>query len=176
MQTQALPRYPLTLYYDGSCRLCSAEIRNLQARDGAARLRFVDCSAADFSGGPAPLEAMMAAIHAVDAAGRVYVGVPTLRAAYAAVGLTGRSSLLALPGVRGLAARAYQLLARNRHHLPDHLIELLFERASQHAAQRAVRRTAACREGACERPHEADRKAREAVSATTPSMIEPGAF
>lgn len=76
----------------------------------------------------------MAAIHAVDAAGRVYVGVPTLRAAYAAVGLTGRSSLLALPGVRGLAARAYQLLARNRHHLPDHLIELLFERASQRAA------------------------------------------
>ncbi|WP_225784751.1 thiol-disulfide oxidoreductase DCC family protein [Xenophilus sp. Marseille-Q4582] len=152
MQALPIPVYPLTLYYDGSCRLCSAEIRNLQTRDHAGRLRFVDCSPEGFTHGPAPRAALMDAIHAVDAAGQVYVGVPTFRVAYAAVGLDGLSALLGLPGVRQWAARAYPVLVRNRYRLPAWLIEPLFERASRRAAERAQQRSAACHGGACTRP------------------------
>lgn len=141
-----VPSYPLTLYYDGSCRLCSAEIRNLKARDMAGRLALVDCSPADFSGGPAPRAALMNAIHAVDAAGRVYVGIDTFRAAYAAAGLPVVHTILGLPIVSGLARRAYPVLVRHRYRLPGWLIGPLFERA----ARRAARHSAGCREGACD--------------------------
>lgn len=145
MHSRHTPVYPVTLYYDGSCRLCSGEIRNLMARNRAGRLAFVDCSPADFSGGPAPRAALMEAIHAVDAEGRVYTGIATFRVAYAAVGLPLVSGLLGLPGVSHAAARAYPVLVRHRHRLPAWLIEPFFARA----ARRAAARSAACREGAC---------------------------
>ena len=56
--------YPLTVYYDATCRLCSAEMGAMKARDAAARLVLVDCSALDFDAGPAPREALMTAIMA----------------------------------------------------------------------------------------------------------------
>ena len=54
MHRHLAPAYPVTLYYDGSCQLCSGEMRNLRARDTAGRLAFVDCSPEGFAGGPAP--------------------------------------------------------------------------------------------------------------------------
>lgn len=42
IQTAAKP----TVYYDGSCPLCSVEIRHYQAREGAEDIAFVDVSAA----------------------------------------------------------------------------------------------------------------------------------
>ena len=87
----------------------------------------------------------MNAIHAVDAAGRVYVGIDTFRAAYAAAGLPWVGAMLGLPLVSGLARRAYPVLVRNRYRLPGWLVGTLFERA----ARRAQRRSAACRDGAC---------------------------
>lgn len=148
------PAYPVTLYYDASCRLCSGEIRNLRARDTAGRLAFVDCSPEGFTGGPAPRAALMEAIHAVDAAGRVYTGVATFRVAYAAVGLPMVSALLGLPGVSHVAARAYPVLVRHRHRLPGWLIEPFLDRA----ARRALLRSAACRNGACALPDRAHRE------------------
>ena len=139
------PAYPLTVYYDGSCRLCSAEIHNLKARDAAGRLVLIDCSPEGFTGGPAPRQALMNAIHAVDAAGQVYAGIDTFRIAYAAAGLPWVRTILDLPLVSTLAHRAYPVLARNRYRLPGWLIGPLFERA----ARRAMRQSAACRNGAC---------------------------
>ena len=112
----------------------------------------MDCSPEGFNEGPAPRAALMDAIHAVDATGQVYVGVPTFRAAYAAVGLDGLSALLGLPGVRQWAARAYPVLVRHRYRLPNWLIATLFEHTSRRAAERAARRSAACRDGACALP------------------------
>jgi predicted DCC family thiol-disulfide oxidoreductase YuxK len=146
------PAYPATLYYDGSCALCAGEMRNLMLRNGAGRLRFVDCSPADFDAGPAPRAALMAAMHAQDAAGRIYTGIEAFRVAYGAVGLPLVSGVLGLPVVAQLTARAYPVLARNRHRLPRWLIAPLFEHASRRAAERAARRSAACAGGACELP------------------------
>lgn len=146
MTYTAQPSFPLTLYYDGSCRLCSAEILNLKARDTAGRLALVDCSPEDFSGGPAPRAALMNAIHAVDATGRVYVGIDTFRAAYAAAGMPWIRTILGLPLISQAARRAYPVLVRNRYRLPGWLIGPLFERP----ARRALQRSAGCHGGACE--------------------------
>ncbi|MBB2485810.1 DUF393 domain-containing protein [Mitsuaria sp. WAJ17] len=144
--------YPLTIYFDGSCQLCSAEIRNLRLRDTHGRLRFVDCSPADFVS-PVPgadRSALMNAIHGVGAQGQVLRAVAVFDAAYRAVGLPWVSRLLSLPMIRTLANRAYPWLVRNRYRVPRPLIAALFERAARRAAARA-----ACRSGSCELPPEA---------------------
>lgn len=134
----ATPAYPLTIYFDASCAICSAEMGALKARDAAGRLLLVDCSPSSFTGGPAPREALMAAIHVCDAEGKVHVGVPAIRICRTAVGLSSGSLLLDLPLVAPLADRAYALLARNRYRVPRWL-----------AARLAGRVAPSCDDGNC---------------------------
>lgn len=160
MNTQADfddPLYPLTLYYDGSCPLCSAEILNLQLRNADGRLRFVDCSPADFASPiPGTTRAdLMRQMHGLGARGQVLRAVDVFQAAYRAVGLPGVSRLLAHPLLRPLADRAYPWVARGRHRLPRALVRGLFERAARRAAERAVR--ARCGTAGCGLPPEAGR-------------------
>ncbi|MDR6519133.1 putative DCC family thiol-disulfide oxidoreductase YuxK [Variovorax paradoxus] len=138
MSCTTVPAPPLTIYFDASCAICSAEMGALKARDTAGRLNLVDCSPADFTSGPAPREALMAAIHVVDAEGRVHVGVPAIRICRAAVGLSSGGMLLDLPLVAPLADRAYALLARNRYRIPRWL-----------AARLAGRVAPSCNDGNC---------------------------
>ena len=133
--------YPLTVYFDATCVLCTAEMSAMKARDAAARLDLVDCSPAGFNAGPAPREALMAAIHAVDAAGQVFVGVPAIRACRDAVGLPSGSFLLDLPWIAPMADRAYAVLARNRYRLPRWLVALV--------ARKAARSSRTCAGGNC---------------------------
>ncbi len=145
------PLYPLTIYFDGSCQLCSAEIENLRLRDSQGRLRFVDCSPADFVS-PVPgadRTALMQVIHGVGAGGQVLRAVDLFEAAYRAVGLPWVSRLMTHPLIRPLADRAYPWLVRNRYRLPRPLITALFERAARRAAAQAH-----CRNGACALPPE----------------------
>jgi len=130
MSRPALPAYPLTIYFDASCAICSAEMGSLKARDAEARLQLVDCSPVAFSSGPAPRSALMAAIHVSDAEGRVFVGVPAIRICRTAVGLSSGSFLLDLPLVAPLADRAYALLARNRYRIPRWLAARLAGRVA----------------------------------------------
>ncbi len=130
MSRTAPPAYPLTIYFDASCAICSAEMGALKARDKSGRLHLVDCSPAGFSGGPAPRDALMAAIHVCDAEGRVHVGVPAIRICRAAVGLCSGGMLLDLPLVAPLADRAYALLARNRYRIPRWLAARLAGRVA----------------------------------------------
>jgi len=138
MNRTAVPAFPLTIYFDASCAICSAEMGAMKARDTSGRLHLVDCSPTDFAVGPAPREALMAAIHVVDAEGRVHVGVPAIRICRAAVGLPSGGPLLDLPLVAPLADRAYALLARNRYRIPRWL-----------AARLAGRVAPSCDDGNC---------------------------
>jgi predicted DCC family thiol-disulfide oxidoreductase YuxK len=138
MSPAALPAYPLTVYFDATCAICSAEMGSLKARDAAGRLHMVDCSPPAFSSGPAPRDALMAAIHVTDAEGRVFVGVPAIRHCRTAVGLSSGSRLFALPFVAPLADRAYAVLARNRYRIPRWL-----------AARLAGRVAPSCDDGHC---------------------------
>ena len=110
----------LTLYYDGSCPFCAAEMRHLRGWDSDARLGFVDIAATDFD--PAPLGVDLAAlnreIHGTTHDGAVMVGIDTLLAAYDLVGPLWARCLvwpLRLRIARPVVTRAYRWFARNRY-------------------------------------------------------------
>lgn len=109
--------YPITIYFDGSCKLCSSEINNLVARDKHRAILLVDCSPEDFDdrGLPANRETMMNMIHARDAAGEWLRGVDVFIAAYQAANMNFVSRMLAHRWVKPLAARGYPWVVRNRY-------------------------------------------------------------
>lgn len=135
--------WPLTVYYDGSCPLCSAEMRNLMARNQAGRLRFVDASSEAFEvrghfAAPVSRQQLLERIHAIDATGRVLTAADVFRACYAAVGLPQVSRALQWPVLGLLADRLYPWVADHRHWVPRWLIAAVFERAAGKAARRAL--------------------------------------
>ena len=106
-------QYPLTVFYDASCPLCSSEMCALGSRDYQGRLELVDCSSADFddmvlAGTPIKRSDLMTLMHARDAHGRWFVGVDAFAVIYRAVGLEGLAQ--AWPKLRCL----YPWIARHR--------------------------------------------------------------
>ena len=67
----------MTIFYDGLCRVCSAEMDHYKTMRGADQIRFADITSADFDANAEKLDPFKIhrEIHAKDAAGRVYVGV-----------------------------------------------------------------------------------------------------
>jgi predicted DCC family thiol-disulfide oxidoreductase YuxK len=109
----------LTLYYDGKCPFCLAEMTRLarwdRARDGV--LAFTDIAQPGFD--PSHLGAGMAdlnaQLYALGRDGRVLVGVDSMLAAYT---LAGRGYLvwpLRVPLLRGLLSFLYRAFARHRY-------------------------------------------------------------
>lgn len=118
------PAFPLDVLYDGSCRVCAAEMSRYRRMDQEESLRFVDIGAPDFDparyGGT--MDRFMVELHAIDATGRVYRGVEAFWAIWQAfpsstpLGVLGR--LVMVPGVHALARLGYRLFARYRYLLP----------------------------------------------------------
>lgn len=134
--------YPLTLYYDGACPMCRAEMHNLMLRNTGGLLDFVDISVPGFKGQPpgAAQQDLMALLHARRADGAVIKGVEVFRLAYAAVGLGWVSAFMGLPVIGAAADRLYPWIARYRHRIPRRLVQLAFETAARRAAARAQAR------------------------------------
>ena len=140
--------YPLTVYFDGSCRLCTSEMQNIAARDAIRAiqqnsermLNLIDCSPVDFDDStlPASREMMMNMIHARDAAGRWLRGVDVFVACYAAADLGIVSRILAHRFIKPYAARLYPWIVRNRYRMSKfglyRLLEIFSKRAKAHAA------------------------------------------
>lgn len=107
----------LTLYYDGNCPFCLAEMRRLMRWNRAGRLDFVDISTADFD--PAPLGVDMAALdrelHSRTADGRLLVGIDSMLAAYTLAGRAWLVLPLRVRILRPLLAGLYRGFARNRY-------------------------------------------------------------
>lgn len=79
--TETTPRDPaaLTVFFDGSCPLCTREIAFYRRRRGADAIDWVDVSVDDASAGAAlppglTREAAMARFHVMDGAGRIVSG------------------------------------------------------------------------------------------------------
>lgn len=122
-------QYPLTIYYDASCPLCSAEMHTIKETDYSNKLILVDCSAQQFDeppSCPATKAAMMERIHAQDANGQWIKGVDVFAAAYAAGGFAKLSKLWGSPLLRPLLSRAYPWVADNRHWLSNSPLPYLF--------------------------------------------------
>lgn len=132
--------YPLTLYFDGSCPLCRAEMTNLELRDVRRQLRFVDVAVSTEYPPGVDLDALMTLIHAQCADGRVLRGVEVFRLAYSAVGMPWVARLTRLPGLKGLSEALYPWIARNRYRMPRVFVwwfEAALRRAAKASANRA---------------------------------------
>ena len=118
------PQFPLTIFYDGACRVCAAEMSLYRKRDRTSRLVFVDISDPGFGleRNGITLDDFMAQMHAIDHCGTIYRGIEGFWAIWQAFpgstwyGLLGR--LVMLPGVNMLARTGYGLFARYRRYLP----------------------------------------------------------
>lgn len=118
------PSFPITVFYDGSCSVCAAEIEHYQHKNHEGRLLLMDISAPDFK----PelynlnLQAFMYELHVIDSDGKVYKGIEAFRAIWQAFpastlyGMVG--SLITLPVINLLARLCYKGFARIRTYLP----------------------------------------------------------
>jgi predicted DCC family thiol-disulfide oxidoreductase YuxK len=107
----------LTLYFDGHCPFCTAEMGRLRKWNKAGRLAFVDISVVDFD--PVPLGVDMAALdrelHSRTADGRLLVGIDSMLAAYTLVGRAWLVFPLRVRWLRPLLAWLYRGFARHRY-------------------------------------------------------------
>ena len=116
--------FPLEIFYDGSCRVCSAEIEGYRARNPGQRLVFIDISQPDFQPQKYDkrLEDFMAKIHVRDGSGHFETGVEAFMLIWEAfpTGSIYRllSAMVGFPGMNLLARGGYALFARYRHLLP----------------------------------------------------------
>ncbi|HMO17426.1 MAG TPA: DUF393 domain-containing protein [Oligoflexia bacterium] len=106
----------LTVFYDGSCPLCSREMSFIKKRDHKSRIRLIDISDESFD--PTlyskSREEFMKFIHALTPDGKIIMGVEVFREIYQAIGLGYIVSITRLPVVSQLADFAYLLFAKNR--------------------------------------------------------------
>jgi len=149
--------YPLTIYYDASCPLCTREVTLLKRYDHADMLQLVDCSPEEFAAVEGHTRAaMMQLIHARDAAGRWLIGAPVFAAAYRASGFALIASLWGSARLQPLWAVVYPWIARNRMLLSrlgaTGALTWALHRLHQHAARKAAAQSQLCNAGTCELP------------------------
>ncbi len=146
--------WPLRIYYDAQCPLCTRELHALVRHDVRGRLQLVDCSGGDFDdpdASRAGLDAglLMRRIHAIDATGRWCTGVTVFEAAYRAVGMDTMARTWAHPWLRPLWDRIYPWIADHRMLLSGLHLDGAFGWLVERAARRAARRQVARAEAGC---------------------------
>lgn len=146
--------YPLTIFYDASCKLCNTEMESVRALDQKHRLVLVDCSSADFDERPytevgISQQDMLNCMHIRDSQGNWYRGVDAFEHIYNAIGLRKIAKLWAHPLTRPLTERAYPWVVKNRHVLSHLGLPMVLKLWGRFAAYRAFNRSKACAKGAC---------------------------
>ena len=147
-------QYPLTVYYDASCSLCSAEIDNIRIHDKAQHIQTVDCSAADFDDSPfhadgITREAMMECLHVRDNQGVWIKGVSSFELLYRTVGMTSSANLWGSKYTRPLTEKIYPWVARHRMAISWTGLPLIFKLWGKCAARQAHKRSRSCNNGQC---------------------------
>lgn len=100
----------VTVYYDGACPLCRAEIAHYRGCRGADDVAFVDVSAPDADPGPdLPREAALARFHVRDRNGALHSGAAGFARLWRTLpGWRLAARVAAAPGVRTLLELAYR--------------------------------------------------------------------
>lgn len=107
----------LTIYYDGLCSLCMAEIHFLRARNRRGLLGFVDIRTAEFAdaGHPVSCAVAMARMHGRLGNGQLLTGVPVFIEAYRRADLRVLPWLFSRAWTRPILDLGYVWFARHRH-------------------------------------------------------------
>lgn len=107
----------LSIYYDGQCPLCQAEIHVLQQRNQRQLLVFYDVSDPTIAATLQQFSCAEAlnAMHGVLSTGEVLRGVSVFAEAYKRADLNGLSWLLSIKQLQGIYAGLYRLFAKHRH-------------------------------------------------------------
>lgn len=109
----------LTLYFDGLCPFCVAQVRRLQGWNGERRVAFVDIAQPDFD--PAPLGVDMAALnrelHGRTRDGRMLSGLDCMLEAYTQLGRGWLAWPLRMRPLRPVLAWFYRGFARHRYRI-----------------------------------------------------------
>lgn len=113
----------LMVYYDGSCRVCSAEIAHYRRLDHEGRLHCLDITNPDFhpEDHGVTAAAFMARLHVQDTAGSFVTGIAAFVAIWQVLPqrrYRWLARLFSLPVVRPLAEAGYTIFARLRKYLP----------------------------------------------------------
>jgi predicted DCC family thiol-disulfide oxidoreductase YuxK len=119
----------LTLYFDGNCPLCAAEMSYLAKHDTEHNLGFVDVrqdGALDQLRGVS-CETALGAIHALNAKGEILLGVDVFIQAYRIVGLKKLSWLLSVRALRPVFDFLYRLFAKHRFFISRYWSKVFFK-------------------------------------------------
>jgi predicted DCC family thiol-disulfide oxidoreductase YuxK len=146
--------YPLTIYFDATCRLCNSEMQNIKVHDTKNLLALIDCSAPTFDDTTFVAQgitttAMMNRLHAQDADGNWLIGVAAFEGIYRTVGMASIAKLWGSFITRPLAERLYPWVVKHRYTLSRIGLPELFGLWSKHAAWQAEKRSRLCSEGRC---------------------------
>jgi predicted DCC family thiol-disulfide oxidoreductase YuxK len=146
--------YPLTIYFDASCRLCNSEMQNIKLHDLHKQLILIDCSAYGFDDSPFQAAGitktlMMNRLHAQDASGQWLIEVAAFEVIYQTVGMASIAKLWGSPITRPCAERLYPWVVKHRYTLSRIGLPELFGLWSRYAAKKAEQRSRLCSEGNC---------------------------
>ena len=107
----------LTLFYDGTCPLCQAEILFLSRRSQAGQLDFVDIHSAYFD--PEKIgvscDQALAAMYGQFADGTLIQGVSVFPEAYRRAGLPYLAWIFSRKSLQPALGVGYRFFAKNRH-------------------------------------------------------------
>lgn len=106
-----------TVFYDGACPLCMAEMRHLMKRNKKKVLKFVDINQPTFQLEYPELDkqALNARIHGRWDSGEMLTGLDVTYAAWKQVGMGWLYAPLRWPIIRFFADKAYIVFARHRY-------------------------------------------------------------
>jgi len=115
--------YPLTIFYDGACGVCSKEISHYRSI-ADKRVQFVNIAAFDFDAETfgKTIDDFQKQLHARDAGGQYFTGVEAFRKLWEALPSPFYpllSTFTGLPGINLAARTGYAVFARFRHLLPS---------------------------------------------------------
>jgi len=107
----------LTLFYDGACPLCQAEIVFLSGRNQSNLLGFVDINSAQFDPQKVGVscEDALAAMYGQFASGKLIQGVAVFPEAYRRAKLPRMAWFFSIKLLQPFLKLAYLFFARNRH-------------------------------------------------------------
>lgn len=108
---------PLTLFYDGACPLCQAEILYLQSRNQEKLLCFVDVNSDEFNPeriGVSCQAALEQMVGQIEGQAPIY-GVPVFAEAYRRANLPVLAWIFSRKTLKPILYFAYRIFAKNRH-------------------------------------------------------------